>query len=174
MAPASSGAGAAPMNVVHDYSTPGSDTVNPYRQPIAMRPLTIDLHRLEYALDSRDATAHYLDLESGEIRAVFPGEPPPGADEKYDVQDDRYLPIEPLGLAQSIAMREAFLFTLHDPSAHAVLSHALQGRKPLRTFDFKLEDFPDARQAWQDYQAVQLREYAITWLHDNGLEPSRR
>lgn len=139
-----------------------------------MRPLTIDLHRLEYALDNRDASEHYLDLESGQIRAVFPGETAPGVDEKYDVQEDRFLHIEPLGLAESIAMREAFLFTQHDPIAHAMLSTALKGRKPLRTFDFKLEDFPAVRQAWLDYQAVQLREYAITWLHDNDLEPSGR
>ena len=139
-----------------------------------MRPLTIDLHRLEYALDNRDASEHYLDLESGQIRAVFPGEATPGVDEKYEVQEDRFLHIEPLGLAESIAMREAFLFTQHDPIAHAMLSDALTGRKPLRTFDFKLEDFPAVRQAWLDYQAVQLREYAITWLHDNGLEPSGR
>ena len=98
-----------------------------------MRPLTIDLHRLEYALENRDASEHYLDLESGQIQAVFPGETVPGADEKYDVQEDRYLHIEPLGLPQSIAMREAFLFTQHDPNAHTVLAHALQGRKPLRT-----------------------------------------
>lgn len=139
-----------------------------------MRPLTIDLHRLEYALDNRDASEHYLDLESGEIRAVFPGEAAPGVEEKYEVQGDRFLHIEPLGLAESIAMREAFLFTQHDPIAHTMLSEALNGRKPLRTFDFKLEDFPVVRQAWLDYQAVQLREYAITWLHENDLEPSGR
>lgn len=139
-----------------------------------MRPLTIDLHRLEYALDSRDTTEYYLDLETGEIRAVFPGEPSPGSDEKYDVRDDRYLHIEPLGLVQSLAMREAFLFTQHNPHAHTVLSDALRGRRPLRTFDFKLEDFPDVRQAWLEYQAVQLRECAIAWLLENGLEPSSR
>ncbi|WP_279643930.1 UPF0158 family protein, partial [Leclercia adecarboxylata] len=50
---------------------------------------------------------------------------------------------------------------------------ALQGRKPLRTFDFKLEDFPEVREAWLDYQTIQLREYAITWLRDNDLEPVR-
>ncbi len=136
-----------------------------------MRPLTIDMHRLEFALDGRDIAEYYLDLESGEIRAIFPGDPPPGAMDKYDVKDDRYLHIEPLDLAQSIAMREAFLFTQHDPIAHAVLSNALKGRKPLRTFDFKLEDFPEVREAWLRYQTVQLREYAITWLRDNDLEP---
>lgn len=45
--------------------------------------------------------------------------------------------------------------------------------KPLRTFDFKLEDFPEVREAWLRYQTVQLREYAITWLRDNDLEPVR-
>jgi hypothetical protein len=68
-----------------------------------MRPLTIDMHRLEYALDGRDSAEYYLDLENGEIRAVFPSEPAPGVMEKYDVQQDRYLHIEPLELAQSIA-----------------------------------------------------------------------
>ncbi|MCB4796023.1 UPF0158 family protein [Pseudomonas sp. NP21570] len=138
-----------------------------------MRPLTIDMHRLEYALDGRDSAEYYLDLESGAIRAVFPSEPVPGVMEKYDVQQDRYLHIEPLELAQSMAMREAFLFTQHDPIAHAVLSSALNGRKPLRTFDFKLEDFPAVREAWLEYQTVQLREYAITWLRENDLEPVR-
>ena len=138
-----------------------------------MRPLTIDMHRLEYALDGRDSAEYYLDLESGAIRVVFTSGPAPGVMEKYDVQQDRYLHIEPLELAQSMAMREAFLFTQHDPIAHAVLSSALNGRKPLRTFDFKLEDFPAVREAWLDYQTVQLREYAITWLRENDLEPVR-
>lgn len=137
-----------------------------------MRPLTTDMHRLEYALDHRDTSEHYLDLETGQILAVLPGQPTPGAEEKYDVQDDRYLHIEPLELAQHLAMREAFLFTQHDPHAHAVLASALGGRKPLRTFDFKLEDFPAVRQAWLRYQEVQLREYATTWLRENGLEPA--
>lgn len=139
-----------------------------------MRPLTIDLHRLEYALDSRDAAEHYLDLETGRIVAVFPGEPAPGVNEKYDVQEDRHVLIEPLDLAQSLAMREAFLFTLDSPAPHAVLSEALRGRRPLRTFDFKLEDFPGVRQAWFDFQTAQLREYAIGWLEVNGLQPARR
>ena len=138
-----------------------------------MRPLTIDMHRLEFALDGRDIAEYYLDLESGEIRAIFPGDPPPGAMDKYDVKDDRYLHIEPQDIAQSIAMREAFLITQHHPIAQAVLSNALKCRKPLRSFDFKLEDFPDVREAWLRYQTVQLREYAITWLRDNDLEPVR-
>lgn len=139
-----------------------------------MRPLTLDLDRLVQAMDSREPTAHFLDLDSGAVLAVAPGEPPPGAEEKYQVQDDRYLPIEPLGLAEAVAMREAFLFTQHNPHAHTVLAGALNDRRPLRSFDFELRAFPEVKAAWECYQAVQLREYALTWLHEHGIEDARR
>lgn len=139
-----------------------------------MRPLTIDLTRLAQALDSRDATEHYLDLDTGEVLAIAPGTPAPGREEKYQVQPGRYLPIEPLELSQALTMREAFLFTQQHPHAHAVLANALNTRRPLRTFDYELEQFPGLRAAWQTYQATQLRECAYAWLHDNGLEPSAR
>jgi len=139
-----------------------------------MRPLTIDLLRIEQALDSREDLEHYLDLETGAVLAIAPGEPVPGTAEKYEVQPDRYLLIEPLATAEVLAMREAFLFTQHDPHAHAALSQALAGRKPLRTFGYALETFPQARQAWLEYQAAQLRDYALEWLQANGLEATAR
>lgn len=137
-----------------------------------MRPLTIDLQRLENALDGSEAVDCYLDLETGAILTVGPEAPIPGSSDKYDVQPERYLHIEPLASAQSLAMREDFLFSQHDPHAHTVLSHALAGRKPLRTFDYELEKFPQVREAWRAYQEQQLREYAMEWLLVNGLEPA--
>ena len=139
-----------------------------------MRPLTLDLPRLERALLSQDEFAHYLDLASGAVLSVAPGAPMPGADEKYDVQADRYLAITPLPAGHALALREAFLFGLHDPHAHALLSHALAGRKPLRTFDYQLEALPQVRQAWLAYQARQVRELALEWLQEHGLEPAPR
>ncbi|MBU3055111.1 UPF0158 family protein [Pseudomonas indica] len=139
-----------------------------------MRPLTIDLPRLEAALDDDSGNEHYLDLETGGIFVAAPEDPVPGAMEKYDVQPDRYLPIDPLPTGEAVGMREGFLFTLHDPHAHTVLSHALAGRKPLRTFDYELEKYPEIRQAWLDYRAVHLRERALEWLQENGLEAARR
>jgi hypothetical protein len=135
-----------------------------------MRPLTLDLQRLEQALLNQDAGAQYLDLETGRVLRVAPGAPMPGAEEKYDVQPDRYLAIEPLALDELLAMREAFLFGLHDPHAHTLLRHALSGRRPLRTFDYELEKLPQLQPAWQAYQARQARELALEWLQANGLE----
>ncbi|MFC3607699.1 UPF0158 family protein [Stutzerimonas tarimensis] len=138
-----------------------------------MQSMTIDLERLDQALNAPDAL-HFLDLDSGRILAVAPGQALPGTDDKYDIQPDRYLHIEPLGLSEAIAMREAFLLTQHNPHAHAVLTTALGSRRPLRTFDYELEAFPDIREAWRRYQATQLREHAYAWLLDQGIEPSRR
>lgn len=137
----------------------------------AMRPLTIDLPSLENALD-RGEVDHYLDLETGSILSVAPDMPRPGAGDKHDVQPERYLHIEPLTNARSLAMRQDFLFSQHDPHAHKVLSHALAGRRPLRTFDYELEKFPDVRGAWLSFQEQQLHEYAVEWLQENGLEPA--
>ncbi|MCG4452362.1 MULTISPECIES: UPF0158 family protein [unclassified Pseudomonas] len=135
-----------------------------------MRPLTIDLQRLEQALLSQDDAEQYLDLESGTVLRIAAGAPAPGSEEKYLVQPDRYLAIESLGLDELLAMREAFLFGLHDPHAHTLLSHALNGRRPLRTFDYELEKLPHLQRTWQAYQAQQARERALEWLQANGLE----
>ena len=135
-----------------------------------MRPLTIDLPRLEQALLNQDAGEQYLDLETGSVLRVAPGAPAPGAEEKYAVQPDRYLAIDPLALDDLQAMREAFLFSLHDPHAHTLLRHALSGRRPLRTFDYELEKLPQLQGSWQAFQARQARERTLEWLHANGLE----
>jgi hypothetical protein len=135
-----------------------------------MRPLTLDLARIEQALLSQAELEHYLDLATGSVLSIIPGDPPPGADEKYDVQPDRYLAIEPLPQGQALALREAFLFGLHDPHAHTLLRHALAGRKPLRTFDYQLEALPRVRDAWLAFQAQQVRELALEWLQNSGLE----
>lgn len=139
-----------------------------------LRPLTLDLPRLEAALLGGEAVEHYLDLDSGAVLAQAPGEPPPGALEKYQVQPERYLSIEPLTMTQRLAMAETFLFALPDPFAHTALSQALAGRKALRTFIHSLEQWPALQQAWRDYQAAQVHELALEWLEDNGLEAVAR
>ena len=135
-----------------------------------MRPLTLDLPHLEQALLSQDAGEHYLDLETGSVLRIVPGAPAPGAEEKYDVQPDRYLAIEPLTLDELLAMREAFLFGLHDPHAHTLLRHALSGRRPLRTFDYELEKLPQLQDSWQALRAGQAGEGVLEGLDSNGLE----
>ncbi|MET1081176.1 MAG: UPF0158 family protein [Pseudomonas sp.] len=135
-----------------------------------MRPLIIDLAALAAALASIDADAYYLDLQTGSVLATAPGEPAPGALEKYQVEADRYLPIDRLPPAQTLAVREGFLYEVADPLAHAALRQALDGRKALRNFDYALERWPAVRQAWLAYQVEHLHDLALEWLQVNGLD----
>ncbi|TRX74680.1 UPF0158 family protein [Pseudomonas mangiferae] len=138
-----------------------------------MRTLTIDMDRLERLLDEPGQGEHYLDLDEGRLLAL---ERDSRADDdtRRLVEDDpeRYRRLEPLDSEQRLALREAFLFELDDPHAHPLLTAALGGRRPLRTFEYELERFPRAREAWQAYQRAQLREYALAWLETQGIEPA--
>ena len=44
--------------------------------------------------------------------------------------------------------------------------------KPLRAFDYEIEAFAPIRQQWQAYERKQLREYALNWLYELGIEPA--
>lgn len=135
-----------------------------------MHALKIDLDALGAAFDNAGSSISYLDLDSGDILVRLPDEPAPGESDKYNIEPERYLRIDPLTAAQQLALREAFLASVDDLSAHVVLSQALAGRKALRSFHYALEQFPPARVAWARYQARVLVEHALEWLQENGLE----
>ncbi|AYN95295.1 MULTISPECIES: UPF0158 family protein [Pseudomonas] len=136
-----------------------------------MRPITINLEALKSVLTSEARHDHVLDLETGKLLNLTEDDFEAEELHAIETQKDRYVPIEPLGIAERVAMREAFLFDLHDPHAHPVLSRALTDRKPLRTFDYELKNFPKAQKAWEAYEATQVSQYALIWLHDHDLEP---
>ncbi|HSX87632.1 MAG TPA: UPF0158 family protein [Pseudomonas sp.] len=134
-----------------------------------MRSLKLELSRIEQAMLRQDDAEYFLDLETGGVLRMR-DKTRPDAEEKYDVQPDRYLAIEPLPQEDNLAMRVAFLAGVHDIDAHVALSQALAGRKPIRTFDFLLESLPRAQRDWQVYQGQRLREHVLEWLQINGLE----
>lgn len=134
-----------------------------------MRSLKLELARIEQAMLRQDDAEYFLDLDTGSVLSVR-DQLRPGAEEKYDVQPDRYLAIEPLPQEDQLAMRAAFLASVHDLNAHVALSQALLGRKPIRTFDFLLENLPQAQQGWQTYQNQRMREHVLEWLQINGLD----
>lgn len=135
-----------------------------------MHSLKIDLSALIAAFAAQGPGVSYLDLDSGGIVVRMPDEPAPGESDKYNIEPERYLPIEPLAASQQLALREAFLGHVGDPLAHVALAQALAGRKPLRTFSYALEQFPKVHADWDAYQARRLHEFVLDWLQDNGLE----
>lgn len=137
-----------------------------------MRTLTLDLDTLTLLINGRETLEHWLDIEAGSVLTLSPEEQ--GSDERQQIElhPDRYAAVPNLDVAQRVAMRESFLFTLNDVNAHPLLSAALTGRKPLRAFDYEIDQFPALRQQWQAYEQKQLREYALNWLFELGLEPA--
>lgn len=131
--------------------------------------IAIDIDALTQALEEEHGRAHYLDLEDGALLRLPAGAAEPGSEEKYRVDPERYLHISPLPFEQKLQMREAFLQELEDHALHLVLSHALQGRRALRSFAYQLEQQPALQQAWTRFHRQRLHEYALEWLQENGL-----
>lgn len=137
-----------------------------------MRTFTLDLDALVQLINGREQQEHWLDLESGSVLSLSPEDQHSEQHQQIELDPDRYSQVPNLDTAQRIAMRESFLFTLDDLHAHPLLSAALTGRKPLRAFDYEIEAFAPIRQQWQAYELKQLREYALNWLYELGLEPA--
>lgn len=137
-----------------------------------MRTLTLDLDTLAQLINGREPLEHWLDMKAGTVLTLSPEDQGSEAGEQIQLQPDRYAAVPNLDMAQRVALRESFLFTLTDLNAHPLLSAALTGRKPLRAFDYEIDFFPVLRQQWQAYEQKQVREYALNWLFELGLEPA--
>ncbi|MGG2399182.1 UPF0158 family protein [Pseudomonas sp. SH1-B] len=137
-----------------------------------MRTFTLDIDALAQLINAREQLEHWLDMDSGEVLALSPEEHDREQRQQIELAPERYSQIPNLDVPQRLALRESFLFTLDDPHAHPLLSAALTGRKPLRAFDYEIDAFSTVREQWQAYERKQLREYALNWLYELGLEPA--
>lgn len=137
-----------------------------------MRTLTLDLETLTHLINGRETHEHWLDMEAGTLLTLAPDDQDSEQRQQIQLQPERYAAVPNLDTAQRVALRESFLFTLTDLNAHPLLSAALTGRKPLRAFDYEIDFFPVLRQQWHAYEHKQLREYALNWLFELGLEPA--
>ena len=137
-----------------------------------MRTFTLDLDALIELINGREQQEHWLDLESGSVLSLSPEDQHSEQRQQIELDPERYSQIPNLDIPQRVAMRESFLFTLDDVYAHPLLSAALTGRKPLRAFDYEIEAFAAIREQWQAYAHKQLREYALNWLYELGIEPA--
>ncbi|MDP3845751.1 MAG: UPF0158 family protein [Pseudomonas sp.] len=134
-----------------------------------MRPLTIDLDELAFALNSHN-TEHYLDLQTGQVLMFAEEGIDPELDELLQDDPDRLLLIDPLGSSEGFALMAQFLQDVTQPAAYQVLEQALAGRKPFRTFKHALGAYPDLLQAWYDFENTRQREQALTWLIENDIQ----
>ncbi|WP_252271730.1 UPF0158 family protein [Pseudomonas subflava] len=137
-----------------------------------MRPLTIDLAELAFALNS-EGLDHYLDLLSGKVLLM----PEEDTDSELEAllrdEPERFLAIEPLDAQAGLTLMREFLAEVIHPHAYAELEEALEGRRAARTFVHVLMQYPALLEAWQQFEAERLRELALDWLEEHELQPAR-
>ncbi|MDX5374123.1 MAG: UPF0158 family protein [Pseudomonadaceae bacterium] len=134
-----------------------------------MRPLTIDLDELACALNS-EGLDHYLDLLSGRLLLIPEEDADPELEALLREEPERFLPVEPLQPDDGLALMREFLAEVIHPHAYAELQQALDSRRPARTFNHVLMQYPALLQAWQSFETGRLRELAQDWLAVNELE----
>jgi len=83
----------------------------------------------------------------------------------------RYLEVEPVETHDAYQDMETFIETVADPRLQRELERAISGRGAFRRFKDTLLDYPAERQRWFAFQNDVMRQRAIEWLHNNGIEP---
>ncbi|MDH4570262.1 hypothetical protein E8E95_26595 [Pseudomonas sp. BN414] len=136
-----------------------------------MRPLTIDLDQLAFALNTFGLD-HYLDLLSGKVLLIPEEDTDPELEALLREEPERFLLVEPLGQADELRLMQEFLHEVVHPHAYSALEQALASRKPARTFRHVLMEYPVLLEAWHAYEAARLRELAQDWLAENELQPA--
>ena len=136
-----------------------------------MRPLTIDLDELAFALNT-NGLDHYLDLLTGKILLIPEEDADPELEALLREEPERFLLVEPLGHGEELRLMQEFLIEVAHPHAYAALEQALAGRKPARSFRHVLMEYPVLLQAWHAFEASRLRELAQDWLEENELQPA--
>jgi hypothetical protein len=137
-----------------------------------MRPLTIDLDQLAFALNT-EGLDHYLDLLSGKVLLIPEEDADPELETLLREEPERFLLVQPLGQGDELRLMQEFLHEVVHPHAYAALEQALAGRKPVRTFRHVLMEYPVLLEAWHAFEAARLRELAQDWLEENELRPAK-
>lgn len=139
-----------------------------------MARLKIDEADLLMAFEGSEMMSWYLDRETGDVIGLSDWESLEEEEEireRIDADEDgRYLPIESLSSHEGFRIMEDFVDSLPDGKARTALSHAIERRRPFRSFKDELTRFPDVREQWFRHQEEREREYALDWLRAEGIE----
>lgn len=135
-----------------------------------MRKLRVSERDLLFALTNQmQETAHYLDLETGEVIPVFSF----NRDEILKLirqQPDRYLRLAPQSSRESQEMLKGFIRTISRPSLKTQLLSALQEKRVFARFRQVLAQFPKELKRWHSYRMMVLSEPLRRKLRERGVE----
>ncbi len=135
-----------------------------------MRKLRVSERDLLFALTNQvQETAHYLDLETGEIIPVFSF----NRDEILKLirqQPGRYLRLAPQSSRERQEMLKGFIRTITRPGLKTQLLSALQEKRVFARFRQVLAQFPKELKRWQSYRMMVLSEPLRRKLRERDVE----
>jgi uncharacterized protein UPF0158/RQC domain-containing protein len=128
--------------------------------------VTIDLFELEAALEGGMPARYYFVPDSGRIITRFRDDDLDDLDEEEDETADNTeaLEIDPIESRVRFQWMEDFAESVHSVTARSALGHALQVKRPFRSFKDALSEYPALRQQWFQFQAQKLKEEAISLI----------
>jgi hypothetical protein len=132
------------------------------------KPIPIVLDEVGQAMDrsTDDPCTPYLDLETGEVEHVIPGDMSgePDVGPAIDEDPDRYLEIPRLESREKFRWMEQFADGLDDDRARDQLQGALGGKGAFRRFRDVLDRLPTQREAWLQALREHFVAEATSWL----------
>ncbi|MEO0009017.1 MAG: UPF0158 family protein [candidate division WOR-3 bacterium] len=135
-----------------------------------MRKLRVSERDLLFALTNQmQETAHYLNLETGEVIPVFSF----NRDEILKLirqHPDRYLRLAPQSSRESQEMLKGFIRTISRQSLKTQLLSALQEKRVFARFREVLARFPNELKRWHSYRIMILTEPLRRKLREKGVE----
>jgi hypothetical protein len=145
------------------------------------RRLPIDMGDLVQALegfgDASYTTTWYLDLETGDIFFLSDFdiiEEMEEMAEMVDAQPDRFEAIDEIDTQEAYSDMAAFVETVSDRRTAARLADAIEGRGAFSRFRDTLARYPAEQERWWEFKDQRMRERALEWLEDIGVEPLPR
>ena len=142
--------------------------------PTDLTEIPVDLEMLADVLHGGlDAGGGRLDLTSGEVwpETVLTDA---WADDEDELDDERWLFVEPIGSRPAYRDMTDFIATRSNPDLSARLEIAVDGRGAFGRFRRVVDDWPQDREAWIEFSEDRRRGRARAWLAGQGYRPAVR
>lgn len=158
---------------------------------MSKKKLKVDLDEIASAMEDqdRDINDYYLNIETGELYAldrqllkrIEEGKSlddiPEWMKEEIPVaravfaEAPRYRRVPENLSEEAYGIMEDFVYKeVENERARAKLANAIRGRGAFRYFKDVLDEFPDLRERWYEYDTQRRREWALEWLEELGIE----
>ncbi len=123
----------------------------------------------EAMIDGSVEVSYYIDTQTNEIFPVSPFFEDDKEIEKYEF-DDRYLLIPNIPSWKIYNFMVEFTETVEDPSLKKFLSIALDGKGAFHRFRKVLDEYPEERNRWFDFEYAKAKKIAREWLKSEEIE----